>query len=35
MLVEAQLDLIKSEDWEHLMAFEHDAADLLFQDDEE
>lgn len=35
MLVEAQLDLIKNEDWEHLMAFEHDATDVLFHEDEE
>ena len=29
MLVEAQLDLIKNEDWEHLMEFDKDATDLL------
>lgn len=29
MLVEAQLDLIKNEDWEHLMEFDKDATDLV------
>ena len=29
MLVEAQLDLIKSNDWEHLMEFDKDATDFL------
>jgi len=29
MLVEAQLDLIKSDDWEHLMEFDKDATDFL------
>ncbi|WP_050614704.1 DivIVA domain-containing protein [Bacillus testis] len=34
MLVEAQLDLIKNEDWDHLMDFEHDATDDLLKDHE-
>ena len=29
MLVEAQLDLIKNEDWEHLMEFDKDATEFL------
>ncbi|MBD3106804.1 DivIVA domain-containing protein [Bacillus sp. AGMB 02131] len=32
MLVEAQLDLIKNEDWEHLMEFDKDATDILSKD---
>lgn len=34
MLVEAQLDLIKNEDWDHLMEFENDAAEVLLKDHE-
>ena len=34
MLVEAQLDLIKSDDWNHLMSFEHDITENLLQDEE-
>lgn len=34
MLVEAQLDLIKSDDWGHLMSFEHDITEDLLQEDE-
>ena len=33
MLVEAQLDLIKNEDWEHLMDFENDASDKLLDEE--
>ncbi|WP_019242385.1 MULTISPECIES: DivIVA domain-containing protein [Bacillus] len=33
MLVEAQLDLIKNEDWDHLMEFENDATDVLLKDE--
>ncbi|MGM9928935.1 MAG: DivIVA domain-containing protein [Bacillus sp. (in: firmicutes)] len=35
MLVEAQLDLIKNNDWEHLMNFETDATEDLLKDDQE
>lgn len=35
MLVEAQLDLIKNGDWEHLMDFNHDASEIFFKEDEE
>ena len=33
MLVEAQLDLIKNEDWDHLMDFENDASDKLLDEE--
>ena len=33
MLVEAQLDLIKNEDWDHLMDFENDATDKLINEE--
>ncbi len=33
MLVEAQLDLIKNEDWDHLMDFENDATDKLLNEE--
>ncbi|MGN1401742.1 MAG: DivIVA domain-containing protein [Bacillus sp. (in: firmicutes)] len=33
MLVEAQLDLIRNEDWDHLMEFEHDASEIFFEQD--
>lgn len=32
MLVEAQLDLIKNDDWDHLMEFENDATEVLLED---
>lgn len=34
MLIEAQLDLIKNNDWEHLMEFEQDATDALLKEKE-
>lgn len=34
MLVEAQLDLIKNDDWDHLMEFEKDATEVLLNDRE-
>lgn len=35
MLIEAQLDLLQNEDWEHLMEFELDATELKVLEEEE
>lgn len=32
MLIEAQLDLLKNDDWDHLMEFEIDATELEFEE---
>ncbi|WP_108669768.1 DivIVA domain-containing protein [Peribacillus acanthi] len=32
MLIEAQLDLLKNDDWDHLMEFEVDATELEFEE---